>query len=503
MTERTLSPVSEHRFLGMVANEEAYLRVGEVLLAENYWLEEGVWRPKLGLVPFGAAASAAAIQALVQWETLAEQRFTTKFAAGTMFEYDWGTSAWVAVSIPGGSGVVIDPVARIDTCVSRGRLIVTDGVNRPWMLSVSAVGARTYTVLTEAPVARCCTVYYDKAFFYGLPGHEIAFEWSKEGDPAAGYDAMGQSWEFAQTDQGAVRGMAALNNTLDVLKQGSSTFITGAVDVDFQTAANREGLSETEGAIARHAIVIVDGDVYVLSALGPRRAVSGQRWEPLDLRTDNEGVVVDRLRDLWSTLNRGAWDLSHGVYDSVRAHVWWFVPTTSAALNRALIYHTVQDAWSTFTFPFDVRAAIEVKDPDGERFLILGDSNGNVYRYSEGSWADAGEAIPHTLRSRLYGQGTPDIINRLAELRLTLDLHTDLRGEVSYTGYDANGSVQPGGSKAFGLQGVRGKRNYRRGFRVTGRALGWELRANALDQAASVRAALTMLTAVGSEAAWG
>lgn len=503
MSEPALPPVSEYRWLGMVANQDAHLRPGEVLLAENYYLDEGVWRPRPGVQRLGIAALAdAPVQGLVSWETLSGYRFLTGFCGGGMFEYDWDTSTWTEVEIPALAGIVIDPEEMLDACVSRGRLIVTDGVNRPWMLSVAPGGARTYETLDAAPIARGCTVYYDKVFFVEIPGQESSFEWSDEGNPAAGYLADDQSWEFAQTDQGPIRALAPLNNVLVVFKDDSATFISGAVDDDFQTAAVREGVSETEGAVSRKAVLVVDGDVYLLSASGPRRVLSGERMTALDERVDEGGVTVKRVRDLWSGVNKAAWGRCIGIHDSspARNHVWWFFPEgTSEEMSRALVYHVNEDAWSTFTFSFAVTSACDVEDPSGNEYLVLGDSDGNTYLYGvEEIWSDAGDAVHRTVRSRLYGRSTPDVVNRMQEVRLTLNLHTDLRAEMLY-----NRSGELGGAKAFGLAGTRGRRNYRRGFNATGRELGWEFRAWSVGEAASILSCLSFFSVVGTESAWG
>lgn len=496
--EKALPPIQENRWLGMVANKDAYLRVGEVLLAENFYLSEGAWRPRPGLVRLPTFTGTGAIQGLIQWGTLSGTRITTAFRDGNMFEYNWTTNAWTKITLSG-VGITMNATATLDACVSRGRLIVTDGVNRPWMLSIAAGGARTYTTLTNAPIARGCDVYYDKVFFFDIPGAEITFEWSDEGNPATGYAANSQSWEFAQTDQGPVRALAPLNNMVNVLKEDSTAAVYGAVEESFQTDAVREGVSETEGTIAPGSVVVAGGDVFFLGQKGPRRIVVGERMVPIDERSDETGVRVNRLRDLWDTVNRDAWDRSIGLYDSQRNHVWWFVPTgTGTALSRALVYHVNEDAWSTYTFAESIRAACQAEDDEGAEHLLLADATGKVYRVAfDNVWSDAGAPVARTLRSRFYGQSTPSIVKRLQEVRLKLDLLTDLTATVSY-----NKAGVIGGAKSFSKAGVTGEQRYRRGFDVTATSLGWELKQSVVNQAASVTSALTILSAIGTETSW-
>lgn len=494
--EKALPPVVEDRFLGMVANSDARLRKGEALLAENLWLDEGRWRLKPGQVNLGASGGPNPVQNIVHWETLGGVKTLTAFINGGMYEYDWNAGTWTGIAL--GGGVVVDAASVPMFEVSRGRLIVADRVNRPWMLEKDLVGARTFTLLNAAPIAGGIAIYYDKPFFSDIPALPVSFEWGNEADPTTGYAANDQSWEFAQTDQGAVVAQAALDGVLCVFKEDSATWVKGAVDEEFRTRANREGISTSEGAAAKRCVIVADEDVYFLSARGARKARGGEFLEPIDERAEEGNKAsVHLLRDLWAGLNLPELNRAHAVFDSVRRLVLFFVPEgVSTNCTRALVYHIDSEAWSTFTFSTGITCACMAEDADGVEHLLVGTTAGSILRFDDEVLSDAGVAIAWTLRSRKYGSSSPAILKRLAEVRVVFNKSTaNLAGSMSY---NANGSIA--GAKTFDFDGTpTGKKRYRRGFNITAPELGWQVSGSATDEAIEIVAALTALTAVGSE----
>jgi hypothetical protein len=407
-----------------------------------------------------------------------------------MYEYSWSGSTWSVVDLSTKS-VTMAPSAKLSFANSRGRLIVTDGVNLPWMWD----GGSTYTVLSQAPISNMVCVYYDRVFFYDATATNIKFEWSFPADPTDGYDADGNSWEFVQTDAGPVRGMAPLNNTLVILKEDSASFLRGSVESTFETDAVREGLSESEGTISGHTVIIFDGDVYFLSQNGPRCAIEGQNL----LRINEDEHGNDRLADIWASIDRSKWGACHGVADTQYRLIWWFVPITglsSGALRTAIVYSIDDRSWFTVRFAdgINIISAAEVENPSGDEYVLLGRYNGNVLRQNAATVQDDGSSIERILRSGNFGSLDPMVMKRLCEVRLHMllpgDITFELRPVVDGTPVDADNS---------GVTFDSGLHRYRKAFNVQGFTVGYEFLQNANEAGPEIHSAMTFLTAFGSQ----
>jgi hypothetical protein len=521
--EKTLPPVSEVRFRGMCANLDAHLHVGEVLLAENYVLVDGKLVPRSGTTAIGSALGSV-LQAVIQWEDMGGVQRTTAFASGTMQHYNWTTGAWGAAITLATEGITASATEPYCVAVSRGRLIVTDGVNRPWMWDPVT---DTYTTLTEAPISRRVRIHYDKPVFTQIVGAPLDFEWGDEGDPPNGYGADDQGWTFVQSDGSPMVETAPLNNKLVVIKQDSINSVYGEIEENFQTNANREGVSDSEGGISGASVVIFDDDVYLLSRNGPRRIVDGERLENINEGIDASKQVVDRLADIWGDVDRENWHNSIGAAYPDQRQIWWAIPTYAYAglRRRILVYHIDDDAWSTLTVSHDVQAMCEAayeegSSSEGTRVMLLGvrdvsvSPQGFVLIYNPrvslaSDWYAAGAGnvtnFTKTIRSRLYGQSTPNVKKRLAEVRLTLDVDETTTAftyhhTLQRAGAPLANSSLVAGERSFVIPDVPGEYQYRRGFNKTAKAVGWQIAHSTLDIGPTLKSALTILTVAGSEA---
>lgn len=482
MSEQALPPIKEPRWQGMHHDSTAKLQPGVVEFAQNFYVLDGVWKGRLGVDQMGDQLDSAQIQGIYNFEELDGTVHIVAFCNGDMYEYDEGTDSWSKTDLSG-EGITMDASQTLDFANSRGRMIVTDGVNQPWMWD----GDSTFTVLSNAPIANGVVIYYDKVFFYDISGDETSFEWSDEADPVNGYDPTGNSWEFVQTDAGRVRGMAALNEALIVGKEDSLSYVRGSVNEQFQTDAVREGLSETEGSIGKDSVTILDGDVYLLTQKGPMALFKGQKL----MRIYENPNQDNRLVETWEDVDRSTWDQAVAVVDTQRRHIWWAMPD-----DFVLVYAVDEDAWQRFKFPWTITALEEVEFTSGNEFIFIGDDSGNVYRYGKSDQhSDAGTAIERKLRSRQHGVSDLNMVKRLVETHITFNLETDLQFDL-YPYVDGDMKLASPG----GLLQDRGRRRYRRGFNAVGTTLGWELVVDRVDQTVEVESALTILTRVGSYA---
>jgi hypothetical protein len=287
--------------------------------------------------------------------------------------------------------------------------------------------------------------------------------------------------------------MAPLNNTLVILKEDSASFLRGAVESAFETDAIREGLSESEGTIAGHSVVVLDGNIFYLSQNGPRVVLGGQRL--LRINEDEEGN--NRIKDIWDTIDKTQWSNCHGFADINLRMVWWFVPIIggSGALDTAIIYKIDEDAFSIYTFDtaFDIRASAQVEDNAGDEQVLIGRNNGDVLKMTSGSVKDDDKIIVRILRSGLHGSKDAMILKRLAEVRLSMKLPGDITFKLkSFTDGTVGSSDNSGDTFTIGLH------RYRKAFDVAGFTLGWEFYQAADEAGPEIHSAMTFMTALGS-----
>jgi len=494
--ERRLPVQMDGPFLGMIANDRIDAPQGFLSYIQNGYIEDGEVVGRRGLTQIGTQLPDD-VQGLYQWDMLDGTQYTVAFANGDLYTYDWGSDTFTQFDLSA-EGITLSTTGDVNCCTSRGRLVFTDGVNKPVMVSGPMDGSEIFTTLTAAPVSHRCGVYYDKVFFWDIPGYENEFQWSDEGDPTGGYSGDNQAWEFAQTDAGRILGMAPLNERNVVLKEDSATMLMGSVDENFQTLAVREGLSETDGTVAGGSVLVLNGDVYCLNAHGPVHLSKGQTYTYMS--RDANGI--DYLRDVWSDIDRAYLDDALGWVDRDKKHVGWLVPFSgdTGTLHKAIVFNTEEPSWSVFDFSgFEFTAVGSVEDADGKEWVLFGDTDGYVYKYraDEAKYNDDSTAIENIFRSRLIGGGQPSVKKRLVELHMEVHLDTDFQGA---TRVNVSGTL--GHERPMSLWGVTGRKRYRRGCNQVGYELGWEVRNERAGETFTLSKVMAYMTIVEMQEDW-
>jgi hypothetical protein len=495
-TERVLPPISEVGFLGMHATSEHTVPLRYVGLAENFYLDGRAWKMRPGIRQAGSqltGGSGKPVQMVAHFEALDGTYYTVAICNADLFTYNWATNAWAQTDLATKS-ITIDSSAKCDWAVSRGRLIVTDGVNKPFMFDPSGP---TYTTLTNAPIAGGDEIYYDKAFLYDLPGaNGNVFEWSDEGDPVNGYAGENQDWEFAQTDGGPVTCMVGLNEKMVVMKEDSIALLKGAVEDSFQTDAVREGVSETEGTMGKWNVVVVEGDVYHIAKTGPRTISGGYRLLPLDRDSEN----VNTLGPHWDEFDTN--ELANAIvfYDRKRNHIVWLTALAGeTAKYEGLLYSIEEGSFSRITFAstWDFQCAASVENLTGEELVMLGDDDGNVWIYGEDNlYTDNTAGYLARIRSRQYGSSLGTVEKRIVQVDLTIHVASNPATFSTRAFIDGITDLDYFSStdRARTVQRT-GKYKYRRGMNHVGETVGWELRVSSDEGVIELHQAQTQLTA--------
>lgn len=382
---------------------------------------EGIWG-RGGLQVLGAqggSSGARRTQRHYDFVKADQTRYRVRFVGGVMQTLDWNTRTWTTVAYSG--GVAVDSSARIFVLTFTDQLVVTDGVNKPWMWDGS-----TFTLLTNWPVVYGpMTIYYAKLF--GIKSADRkTFVWCEENQPNTGMEAGGynNAWDFVQTSADALTLLLGTNDYLYVYRTKATEYVTGEVSDNFKSTGTRSGISETIGTSSPFA-VLVGQKVFTLDSDGhPQVMTIGGGYEEVapiwqDAQQTLRRVPLDKLDKacacyysrsnlvLYGIAGLGADDPNQViVYDGTRAEfvgVWrWGRGETFASLD------TITAADKTTT-------------------LLHGSLDGYTYEHGdpEGSlWDD--QLVSGTLPITHIVDGTP-IGYDVAEEKTFSEIHASFR----------------------------------------------------------------------------
>jgi hypothetical protein len=216
-----------------------------------------------------------------------------------LYTFNWSTRAWsqvVTVANLTTASVTLSETARCYACTFTDKLVVSDGVNKPFLWDGTS-GAGGLTSLTNSPVLYGQpVVYYAKLF--GIKNTERStLVWSEENDATTGYEAGGyaNAWTLAQTNSEGFYALCATDEALYCFRARSITKVLGAVTPDFQSSGTREGVSEDTGTASPASVVRTsNGNIYFTDSLGrPQAIVGGRIMDPplwSDVRETVRGV---------------------------------------------------------------------------------------------------------------------------------------------------------------------------------------------------------------------
>lgn len=182
------------------------------------------------------------------------------FCGGKMYRV---TTPTTVVDITPAAGVTIDSSARRVWAVPfLGALVVSDGVNRPWLATNLTATPCTGTYLTDVASAwdGPPAVYYGKVFGF----RDGTLEWSEEADAHTGYAnaTYDNTWVLAQTSTSPIVALAATDGALYVFRRDSITAIAGAVTKDFTTSGVRDAVHPTLGTVSAASVVLGTDDLW-------------------------------------------------------------------------------------------------------------------------------------------------------------------------------------------------------------------------------------------------
>jgi hypothetical protein len=202
-------------------------------------------------------------------------------------------------------GIAVDTSAKVAMISVGGSMVVTDGVNRPWIASnfggtpitgtyIDIDGAGGSWSTFGAP-----TIYQDSVMFITatVPGGSavdarVGFVWSEPNQPAVGYTQSGYAdfWNVIETGTEPLYCILGTNSGLFIWRENSITVAAGTPSINFSSTATRDSRGDAVGSVSPWAVSIFGNNIFFYDN-------RGRQWMmPLD------GQPVP----LWQQLNSNA-----------------------------------------------------------------------------------------------------------------------------------------------------------------------------------------------------
>lgn len=294
----------------------------------------------------GGNVTATRVNLIYNYDRLDGTRDLLMVTSGAIYRFSGG--AWVvylSYATLSAAGIVPSVAGPWFAVTINGKLVVSDGVNTPWMYDgVTA----TLTLLSNCPVLYGQpTVYYAKLF--GIKNTERStLVWSEENDPTIGYEAGGynNAWTLGQTSSEPITAILGTNESLFYWRAHSMGAIRGAVTPDFVNDGVHDGVSATVGT-ASYRVLQVDRTIYWSDAFGRPHYLSiggdiQELYSQMQRKLDQQGLsnyiansTGSTYGDGWVLNLTGAAGLCWPVYDPVLRVVGFVYGVTSGFLGAA------------------------------------------------------------------------------------------------------------------------------------------------------------------------
>ena len=360
------------------------------------------------------------------------------------------------------AGVTIDPISRVKMVSLGDVLIVSDGVNRPWIatnLSATPITGTPiqYDAANSAWSAHDITAY-GGALFAIL--HEVAgvdrhsdISWSEPGQPDTGWQQLDfdNNWTLQQTGQSPLFAIVGTNVALYYFRESSIGAIAGAVGPDLQTTSSHDAISFNVGTRAWAGIQTFGNHIYFADALGrPWRLPLGGTPEAiwLNMRHQVEQAPI-QFTSITEQVTTSAFERNQNLY---LVAPWTQTPQTGAPPTEAFVFDTRSGRYiGRWNIKGPTGVAIEAMGTlldglGGSKLVILGS---RATAPAPGGWLWALDPISSAVKSFITTQATPPVnltseggnrITTEASPSLWLDdgALPDIMVQTTRLGYDAD-----------------------------------------------------------------
>lgn len=325
--------------------------------------------------------------------------FLIGISGGRFYTYDWAEEEWDEVLEAAdfaSASISLSSTSRFRAVTFTDQVILTDGVNTPWMWDGTTGGG--LTSLSNVPIAfGPPTIYYGKIFFIKA-NERSTFVWSEENQPNTGYEAGGfnNAWTLGQTAQEALTRLIGTNEALYYFRERSAGAISGAVSEDFQTTGTQEAVSQTIGTSSPDSVIYHQGTLWWVDADArvQRYYVGGGFQEPppwVDARETLEKLPRSQLDNIV---------VQHRPLENLI--IFAVTPVGQDDNQQQMVFHADAGIFSGVWDGMEVVTQALVKNSAGDPVSVHGDSTGQFYLHGtpQGTqFTDDGVAITHAIHA--------------------------------------------------------------------------------------------------------
>lgn len=262
-------------------------------------------RPGMSLFNNGAAVTTSASpfrgQGVISHTDLSNVTYNFVVFNGKLFAANAQFTTFTDVSP---AGITIDPAitTRVYGTGFANTLVITDGVNRPWLATNLSSSPITGTYISYDGGATTWSAFgpmrlYAGSFFCILNQvngvmRRTDLSWSNPGDASTGWEQpnFAFNWTLGQTEADPLYAIYGTNTGLVYWREYSIGIISGIPGPNLRNAHTDDSVSKNVGTLAPQSIVAYGTTIYFTDAIGrPYRILPGADPEPIWLQM--RGIV--------------------------------------------------------------------------------------------------------------------------------------------------------------------------------------------------------------------
>lgn len=288
------------------------------------------------------------------------------------------------------AGITIDSSAttRVFMLSFADQLVVSDGVNRPWLgtnLSATPITGTNiqYDSGNSAWAAQHMTVYSGALVFAikTIAGvyRQTRLAWSAPNDPTQGYfnvvgtTAVDYTWDLVQTGTTPIYGICGTNIGLIYWRDYSMGALTGAIGPNFKTSATHDAIDFKIGTRAPASIALFGNTIFFADTEGrPQMLPLGSRVSPIWLNMRN--VVETSRTDAPQATAQAAVGTILQSLNLYIVVIWSPVPVVNLSPSVAYVFDTLTGSYVgrwIIAPGINIEAMGILKDQSGEPELIV------------------------------------------------------------------------------------------------------------------------------------
>lgn len=289
------------------------------------------------------------------------------------------------------AGITIDgnlSTTRVFMLEFAGSLIVSDGVNRPWIGS-----SLSSTPIVGTPIqydsgnsqwsAQHMTLYSGALVFVlktiGAAWHQTRIAWSAPFDPTQGYFntvngiAVDYTWDLVQTSSTPIYALFGANIGLIYFRDFSIGGLTGAIGDDFRNSATHDAIDFKIGTRSPASLASVGNNLFFADTLGrPQMLPLGNRLDAIWL--DMRNIVENSRTDTPAATALTAVGTIIPTMSLYVVAIWSPSPTITLAPNTAYAFDVLtgqyEGRWQ-FGPGINIETLGILKDQNGEPELVV------------------------------------------------------------------------------------------------------------------------------------